>query len=212
MSTVDFPSLTNIQQGRQDYCILYIEFGMQYNNSSFPHWHVVPKANSNITIMEDICQHGWEYHAEQVGGHYTALLETVGYWMWLWQLAIILHSGEHAIMELPDQSDEPVRTAKRAWSSTTHHGWWCQRPWSGHQLCCKGWHFVLDTSHATGLHWIPYLQLHSPDGSHTDSLEANLICDVVRLLTGSYQIFFTIIESREMPLWLSQAYLFPFCF
>ena len=40
VATVDHPSLTNIQQGRQDDCMIQLEFGLQVDTSLFPHTDV----------------------------------------------------------------------------------------------------------------------------------------------------------------------------
>ena len=89
----------NVKHTRNDFIGVMVCYSNKYIKP-------VPKTNSNITTTEGICQHGWEHHAEWVGGYGTTLLDAIGHMEWQWELSIILHSAEHAIIELADQNDE----------------------------------------------------------------------------------------------------------
>ena len=64
-----------------------------------------------VGVLEGICQHGCEHHAEQCWSQHTALFHSVFHWG-VDDSPLSRTLSLHAVMELTDQRDESVRASK----------------------------------------------------------------------------------------------------
>ena len=150
-------------------------------------------------------------YGKEYWDHYITLLDTIGHWELLCRLTIILHPCKLAIMELSDQSDEVLRTAK-----LVHN-----LPQPIMADCVRGFGQVHKGNVAADILFLTLLLQLSCKKCHiyhyTSLAEATLtlwqqflLYVLFRLLSRILARISTAVVSRERPLWLSQAHLFPF--
>ncbi len=72
----------------------------------------VSDTDTNVIVTKFVCQHSGKHHTEESGGEDASLFDAICYWEWLRVCITIMYACLHAVMELPNHRDEPVRAAE----------------------------------------------------------------------------------------------------